>query len=75
VLTINGDSGDNRISVTMDSTGTKINVSVDGEVASFALADVDSINIDAGDGDDVVRFRRATARGPSRSVRTFWRRG
>jgi Ca2+-binding RTX toxin-like protein len=59
VLTINGDSGDNRISVTMDSTGTKINVSVDGEVASFALADVDSISIDAGDGNDVVALQKS----------------
>ncbi len=59
VLTINGDSGDNRISLTMDSTGTKINISIDGEVASFALADVDSISIDAGDGDDVVALQKS----------------
>src|SRR4029077_13577951 len=59
VLSISGDSTDNSISVIMDSTGGIISVSVDGQSASFPIADVDSISIDAGGGDDSIALQRS----------------
>jgi Ca2+-binding RTX toxin-like protein len=59
VLNITGTSGDDSISVILDSTGTNVNVTVNGQSSSFPLAGLTGIFVDAGGGDDNVSLIRS----------------
>lgn len=58
VLTIDGDASNNRIWVAQSPGGERLRVSVDGRSKDFATADVNLIQIHAGEGNDAVRIAR-----------------
>ena len=58
VLSVTGTSGADSISVILDSTGKNIDVSLNGASATFPLASVTSISIDAAGGNDSVALQR-----------------
>lgn len=55
VLAIEGDAENNRIWVATSRSGERLRVSIDGRSADFPAADVATINILAGPGNDSVR--------------------
>jgi Ca2+-binding RTX toxin-like protein len=59
ILNVTGTSGDDSISVIMDSTGKNVNVTVNGQSSSFALAGLTGIFVDAGGGNDNVSLIRS----------------
>ncbi len=59
VLNITGTSGNDSISVILDSTGKNVNVTLNGKSSTFPLAGLTGIFVDAGGGNDAVSLIRS----------------
>jgi Ca2+-binding RTX toxin-like protein len=57
ILRVNGTSGDDQILLSLRASNTNmLEVSLNGTLSSFRVKDVSSIIVDAGDGNDTIKF-------------------